>query len=165
MQLLHSSYCWQMKAMRVVPTKTYQHLYAKHHAYTMYPAQTMHPLILHITHHADQSHQPMTLHAHLPDQCNAIYPSVVTTISTPPQYAWTLPIVPGIQHQTPLMTRYHQVRMSISQRCLWTMNIGQQSCLWKGHSAYMRIDYPTMCAHTHALMDIMVPPHMSIVWT
>ena len=114
MQLLHSSYHWQMKAMRVVPMKTYQHLYIKCHAITMYPAWNMHPLILHIPHNADQSQQPTILYTHLPDQCTAIFPSVVTTISTPPQYAWTLQIAPVIQHQTPLIMRYHHMRMRIS---------------------------------------------------
>ena len=40
------------------------------------------------------------------------------------------------------------------------MNIGQQRWLQTEHSAYMRMDYPIMCAHTHALMDIMVPPRI-----
>ena len=102
-----------------------------------------------------------SLNTHLPDQCTtAVYPSVVTRISTPPQYAWTLPIAPEMQHQSPLMMRNHQVRMRISRQYLWMMNIGQQRWFQKEHSAYMRMGCPIMCAHTHALMNIMVPPHM-----
>ena len=48
-------------------------------------------LIQHTTHHTDQSQHPTVLHIHLPDQCTAAYPSVVTRITTPPQCAWTLP--------------------------------------------------------------------------
>ena len=120
----------------------------------------MDPLILHTTHHADQSHQPTILHTHLPDQCTTVYPLVVTTISTPAQYELTLQIAPVIQHQKPLTMRYHHARMRISRQYLWTMNIGQQRWFQKEHSEYMRMDYQIMCAHTHALMDIMVPPHM-----
>ena len=37
--------------MRVVPTQlTYQHLYEKHHAYTMFPAWSMHPSTQHTLH-------------------------------------------------------------------------------------------------------------------
>ena len=158
MQLLHSSYCWQKKAMKVVPMKTYQHLYIKCHADTMYPAWNMHPLILHIPHHVDQSQQPTILYTHLPDQCAAIYPSVVTTISTPPQYTWTLQIAPVIHHQNPLKMRNHQVRMRISRQYLWMMNFGQWRWFQKEHSAYMRMGCPIMCAHTHALVDIMAHP-------
>ena len=149
MQLLHSSYCWQMKVIRVVPTRTYQCPYAKCHAYTMYPAWNMHLSTLHTAHPTNQLHQPLIFHTHLPDQCAATYPSVVTAIQ------WTLHIVPVIQPQTPLTSRTR-----ISKQYPWTMNIGQQKWFQKEHSAYMRMDYLIMCAHTHALMDIMAPPHI-----
>ena len=106
--------------------KTYHNLCIKCHAYTMYPAWNIHLLILYTPHHADQSQQPTVLCTHLPDQCTAIYPSVVTRISIPLQYAWTLPTAPKMQHQSPLTMRNHQVRMRISRQYLWTMNIGQQ---------------------------------------
>ena len=71
--------------------------------------------------------QPHPTPSHLQsDQFTDIYPSVVTQISTPPQYAWTLPTVPGIHHQNPLTMRNHQVRMRISRQYLWMMNIGQR---------------------------------------
>ena len=47
-----------MKAMRVVPMRTYQHLYIKHHAYTMYPVWNMHPLILYTLHHCHPADTP-----------------------------------------------------------------------------------------------------------
>ena len=78
-------------------------------------------LTLHTAHPTDQSHQPVILHTHLPDQCATVYPSVVTTIPTPPQYSWTLQIVLVIQLQNPLT-----LRMRISRQYLWTVNIGQQ---------------------------------------
>ena len=39
----------------------------------------MHLSTLHTAHPADQSHQPVILHTHLPDQCTTVYPSVVTS--------------------------------------------------------------------------------------
>ena len=92
-------------------------------------------------------------HVHLPDQCTAAYPSVVIRFMTPPQYAWTLPMVPEMQHQNPLMLRDHQMMTRISRQYLWMMNIGQQKWFQKEHSAYMRMDYPITCAHTHVLLD------------
>ena len=76
--------------------------------------------------------------------CCTAYPSVVTVIQ------WTLHIVPVIQPQNPLTSR-----MRTSRQYPWMMNIGQQKWFQKEHSAYMRMDYLIMCAHTHALVDIM----------
>ena len=130
--------------------KTYQCPYAKQcHAYTMYPAWNMHLSTLHTVHPTDQFQQPVILHTHLPDQCTATYPSVVTAIQ------WTLHIVPVIQPQTPLT-----LRTRISKQYPWTMNIGQWKWCQREHSAYMRMDYLIMCAHIHALMDIMALPHI-----
>ena len=149
MQLLHNSYCWQMKAMRVGPTKTYQHPYAKHHEYTMSSAWNMHLSTLHTAHPTDQLHQSVILYTHLPDLCIATYPSVVRVIQ------WTLHIAPVIQPHTPLTSR-----MRISKQYPWTMNISQQKWFQKEHSAYMKVDCLIMCAHTRALMDIMALPHI-----
>ena len=44
-----------MKAMRVVPTKTYQHPYSRLLAYTMCPVWSMHLLTLSTLHHIDHS--------------------------------------------------------------------------------------------------------------
>ena len=147
--------------MRVVPMRTYQHLYEKQHIYTMCPVWNMHLSIMHTLHHAIQLILLAMTHSipHL-DQCATTYPSVVIRFTTPPQYARTLPTVPEIQHQNPLMMRNHQMRMRISRQYLWTMNIGQQRWFQKEHSAYMRMGCPIMCAHNHALMDIMAPPHI-----
>ena len=110
--------------MKVVPMRTYQHLYERPLTYTMSPVWSMHPSILSTLHHIDQLiHLTMT-HSHPhSDQCTAIYPSVVTRITTPPWYAWTLS---NMQHQNLLTMRNHQMRMRISRQYLWTMNIGQQ---------------------------------------
>ena len=150
MQLLHNSYHWQTKAMRVVPMKTYQCPYAKCHAYTMYPAWNMHLSTLHTVHPTDQFQQPVILHTHLPDQCAIAYPSVVTAIQ------WTLHTVPVMQPQTPLTCQGQGFPNSTLGR--WTLVNGK----WcqREHSAYMRMDYLIMCSHTHALMDIMAPPHI-----
>ena len=69
----------------------------------------------HSTPYADQLHQPVILHTHLPDQCATAYPSVETAIQ------WTLHIVPVKQPQNPLTSRTR-----ISRQYPWTMNIGQQ---------------------------------------
>ena len=147
--------------MRVVPTRTYRHLYVKHHVYTMCPVWSMHPSILHTLHHAVQLILLAMTHSNPhSDQYATTYPSVVTRIMTPPQYAWTLPIVPEMQHQNPLTMRNHQMRMRISRRYLWMMNIGQQRWFQKEHSAYMRMGCPIMCAHTHVLMELITLPHI-----
>ena len=140
--------------------KTYQHLYVKCHTYTMYPVWNMHPSILYTPHHVDQSLHPTVLHTHLPDQCAATYPSVVIRIMTPPQYTWTLLIVPEMKHQNPLTMRNHQMRRRTSKLYLWMINIGQQRWYQKEHSAYMRMGYLIMYAHTHALMELMTLPHI-----
>ena len=63
-----------MKAMRVVQTRTYQHLYDKHHAYTMYPAWNMFHSIQHTPPLTEMSHQHLAdLHTHLLDQCTTAY--------------------------------------------------------------------------------------------
>ena len=100
-------------------------------------------------HHLDQSQHPAVLHTHLPDQCTAVYPSVVTRIMTPPQYTWTLPIVPEMQHQNPLTMRNHQMRMRISKQYLWTFcihenglsnNVCPYSCPYGANNTTLYID-------------------------
>ena len=126
----------------------------------MCPVWNMHPSIQHTPHHADQFQHPTASHVHLPDQCTAAYPSVMIRFMTPPQYAWTLLMVPEMQHQNPLMLSDHQMTMRIFRQYLWMMNIGQQRWFQKEHSAYMRMDYPITCVHTHVLMDQMAQPRI-----
>ena len=83
----------------------------------MCPVWNMHLSILHTLHHAVQLILLAITHSNPhSDQCTATYPSVVTRITTPPQYAWTLPTVPEMQHQNPLKMRNHQMRMRISRQ-------------------------------------------------
>ena len=114
----------------------------------MCPVWNMHLLIQHTPHHTDQFQHPTALHVHLPDQCTTAYPSVVIRFMTPPQYAWTLLMVPEMQHQNPLTMRDHQMRMRISRQYLWMMNIGQQRWFQKEHSAYMKNGLPNnVCSY------------------
>ena len=95
-----------------------------HHVSSMEHASFDPSTLHHIDHSTSLTLTPSLLQS---DQFANVYPSEMTQISTPPQYAWTLPIVPGIHLQNPLKMRNHQVRMRISQQFLWMMNIGQQS--------------------------------------
>ena len=86
----------------------------------MCPVWSMHLLTQSTLHHINHLTSLTLTPSHLQsDQFADVYPSVVTRISTPPQYTWTLPTVPGIHHQNPLKTRNHQVRMRISRQYLW----------------------------------------------
>ena len=50
--------------MKVVPMKTYQHLYERLLAYTMYSVWSMHSSILSTLHHVDQLFLQITTHSH-----------------------------------------------------------------------------------------------------
>ena len=107
----------------------------------------MHLLTQHTPHHADQSQHPTVLHTHLPDQCAATYPSVVIRITTPPQYEWTLLVVPEVQHQNPLTMRNHQMRMRISQ----TVPMDNE------HWTTEMVPERTFCTHENGLPNNVCP--------
>ena len=83
----------QMKAMKVVLMKTYQHLYGKLLTYTMCPVWSMHLLTPFTLHHIDHLISLALTPSHLQsDQFADVYPSIVTRIKTPPWYAWRPPV-------------------------------------------------------------------------
>ena len=149
MQHLPSSYLWQIKVTTVVPTLTYQHLYAKHHAYTMSPAWNMHPSTQH------------TLHPNHP----ATMPHYETQLTSPRPMCHCLTFVSDSSEsdQDPDSSSdcssdeeedFPTVPMDDEH---WTTEMVPE-----GHFAYMKMGYPTMYANAHAHMGIIPLPH---IWT
>ena len=144
MQPLHNSYRWQMKAMRVVPTKTYQHPYAKHCMHTpciQLGTCIFQPCTQHSMQTSHISQWSYTLTCQTSVHCHLSFSNDSNPMDTSTSSSNTSPESLDIEDedfQTVPMDNEH-----------WTTELVHQ----KKHFAYTKMGYPTMFAHTHAHMD------------
>ena len=153
MQPLHSSYHWQMKAMKVVPMKTYQHPYTKmlciHHVSSIEHASfdpahsTPHRPV---TSASDLTHSPAR-----PVCCHLSFSSDCNPMDTSNSSRDTTPESSDIEDENFLTLPMDDEH--------WTTELAPERtlCIHKN-------GYPTIFAHTPAHTDLITLYHILTVW-